>query len=102
MNITRRGALKGIGALTIGAQLGGAPVAARVQARAARSFDVAAIERDRVIEAAKGYLKQRPITITASCSRRAARADVTTSFPKAITGGRIRRIRTGRTFSATG
>ena len=72
MNITRRDALKGIGALTIGAQLGG-PVrgAARAQ-RGAGAFDVAAIERDRVIKAANAYMKERPITITASSSPRSA------------------------------
>jgi Alginate lyase len=67
MNITRRDALKGIGSLTIGAQFGGGrPLAAQAPA----GFDVAAIERDRVIKAANAYLKERPITITASSSPR--------------------------------
>ena len=71
MNITRRDALKGIGALTIGARLG-AHAARRADAVGAARSSVAAIERDRVIKAANAYMKQRPVTITASSSPRSA------------------------------
>ena len=72
MSITRRNALKGIGALTIGARLDGTPLAAREYGQAPPGFDVAAIERDRVIKAANAYMKERPVTITASSSPRSA------------------------------
>ena len=63
-------------------------------------FNVSSFDRARVLKAANQYLSETPITITASTSPRSA-GGPHDFFPKAITGGRIRRILKGLTFSAT-
>ncbi len=47
-------------------------VAASSRAAAAEEFDLAAIERDRVLRAAGGYLSAQPVTVTAAHSPRSA------------------------------
>ena len=43
-----------------------------VALRAAPKFDLAAVERPRVLKAADGYLAAEPVTVTASSSARSA------------------------------
>lgn len=66
---------------------------------ATRLIDVDAIDRGRVLLAAAGYLKEKPITITSASCRAVPAADTIIS-PKAITGGRIQKILEARTFAA--
>jgi len=49
-----------------------AALAAARFARSAPKFDLAAIEKPRVLKAAAGYLDARPITVTAAASRRSS------------------------------
>jgi hypothetical protein len=64
-------------------------------------LNVAKLERSRVLKAANDFLKEAPITITASVSPRSA-GGVHDFFLKVTTGGPIHRIRMVLTSNAMG
>ncbi len=100
MNITRREALKGYRGADR-RHAGRRLAARRADARRARARRRGDRARPRDHSAANAYLKQRPVTITASASP-AVRADATISFPEGDYCGPIRRTQAVRTSSVTG